>query len=219
MTAPGAAFTTAVISFDTSPAGSGCTTVDREHEVVEDGVLDRQRKAYMKFTHLGVRVAERERPLERDGVGGIPQQPLAPMLQVEVHGGACRFEGCGHRPKHRLAHLLVEGHGPPGPWFPRRRSRRPDAESRHWGRSGGGARPTGAALRARDGRRTLRCERRATTRARSRRLKSPERSERWRPADEKSRSPPCGDPRRRAGDRPISATRMAPAWVEVFSAG
>ena len=59
----------------------------------------------MELARLGVRVPERKGSLERDGVGGVPQQPLAPVLQVEVNGGACRFERDRHRPKHRLAHL------------------------------------------------------------------------------------------------------------------
>ena len=84
------------------------STVERELEVVEQGVRGGQDEVDTELAPLGVGVAEPVRALERDGVGGVPQQPLATMFQVEIDRRTCRLQSRGHPPNYRFAYELSQ---------------------------------------------------------------------------------------------------------------
>jgi hypothetical protein len=79
--------------------------VERKVEVVEQRILGRQRESNPERSCVRVRVAELVVGVERDRIGGIPEQSSLTLLEVEVHPcpGALQRErdlahqGAGHR--------------------------------------------------------------------------------------------------------------------------
>jgi len=82
--------------------------VQREHEVVEERVFGGQGKPDSYRSRFAIRVGEPVSGFERHRVGRVPEESLAPMLQVEHGFRACLVERDRHTLHHRLRDLAPD---------------------------------------------------------------------------------------------------------------
>ena len=99
----------------------GRLAVHGEHEVVEQRVLGGQREPHAHQAFNGVRVAKRVGALEGHGVGGVPQQALSPVLEVQIGRRPGGVHAHADPPYHGLGDLAPRSRARRAPWSLRSR--------------------------------------------------------------------------------------------------
>ena len=109
--APAAVCVSPTISRDASADGVSCRPSSEEDEVVEQRILGRQRESNLERSRFGVRVAKLVVGVERDRIGGIPEQPSPTLREVEVHLCPGALQGERDLAHHGAGHLFADRRG------------------------------------------------------------------------------------------------------------